>query len=506
MQAYPAYNPPKPYDFRELILSRAAETPEDTAFFYTDKEGNVQKVSCAKVRDDVMGLGTYLMKNGFEGRHVALLGPNSYDWVVSFFALITTGAVILPMDARQPVPNLLSLLKMGDAEAIFISEEFEPAAPYLAPLKVLHFTQLDAMIAEGAKDIASGDTRWADYKGDREKMAVLAFTSGTTGTPKGVMLSEKNIIVNMIQASSNYEPTGPALSALPFHHMFGLVAGMLMVYNYRVPCFIVTSIRNMLKEFQVARPQTAFAVPMMIETMYKQFAMMARRAGGNITPEQVKQFLGGNLEYIICGGAPLAEMYVKAFRKYGIELLNGFGITECSPVLATNRNHDMCDGSVGVVLPGCEVKISDSGEILARGDNIMLGYYKNEEATKEAFEDGWYKTGDLGRIEDHYLFITGRIKNLIITSSGENISPEELEGKLLADPAVAEAIVYEKNGNLAVQIYPEEAAGAPEEYFKALVARVNEGEPAYRRIQKVIIRTEPFVRNTTGKILRQNVN
>ena len=165
----------------------------------------------------------------------------------------------------------------------------------------------------------------------------------------------------------------------------------------------------------------------------------------------------------------------------------------------------MCDGSVGPVLFGCEVMIDDDGEILARGDNIMLGYYKDPEATAEAMKGGWFHTGDIGKIEDHYLFITGRTKNLIITSSGENISPEEMEEKILIDPAVAEAVVYEQDNVLAVQIYPEKEAGAPREYFDALLDRVNKGEPVYRQLKKLIIRDEPFIRNSTGKIIRNQV-
>ena len=195
-------------------------------------------------------------------------------------------------------------------------------------------------------------------------------------------------------------------------------------------------------------------------------------------------------------------MYVQMFRQFGINLLNGYGITECSPVLAVNRVHDYLDGSVGPVLHGCEVRIDEDGEILVRGDNVMLGYYKMEKETEEAFKGGWFHTGDIGRIEDHYLIITGRTKNLIITSSGENVSPEELEDKLLADPAVAEAIVYEKDNVLAVQIYPEPEAHAPEEYFKALLDKVNKGEPVYRQMKKLIVRAEPFTRNSTGKIIR----
>ena len=363
-------------------------------------------------------------------------------------------------------------------------------------------TEAASWIAEGEKLIAAGDHSFADYELDVDRMCALVFTSGTTGVPKGVMLSQKNIASNINQACGNYRLEGPGLSPLPMHHMFGLVVGHLMVFNYNKPCYIVTNMRNIMRDMQIAKPRCLFVVPMIIETFAKQFRNLGKRAGGQLTPEMVKGFCGGDLCDIICGGAPLMPMYVQMFRQFGINLLNGYGITECSPVLAVNRVYDYLDGSVGPVLHGCEVRIDEDGEILVRGDNVMLGYYKMEKETEEAFKGGWFHTGDIGRIDDHYLFITGRTKNLIIISSGENVSPEELEDKLLTDPAVAEAIVYEKDNVLAVQIYPEPEAHAPEEYFKALLDKVNKGEPVYRQMKKLIVRTEPFTRNSTGKIIR----
>ncbi len=506
MKAYPRYELKQITDLRHLMELRAAETPDDTAFFFTDDKGVVVQISCRAFYDDVRALGTYLLSEGFKGEHVGLLGANSYEWLVVFFALTTTGNVAVPLDARVPVQHLTQIMKYGDSRRLFYSVEFEPAMPAFSgairdfegfPLK-----DLGEAIGKGREKLSAGDASYRDFVIDREAMCALVYTSGTTGTPKGVMLSQKNIAANINQACTNFILEGNGMSVLPFHHMFGLVVGALMVFNYRYPCYIVRNLRNIARDFQTAKPECLFVVPMVIESFAKQLKAMGRRAGGQVTPEMVKAFTGGNLRFIICGGAPLQAQYVKLFRNFGIEILNGYGITECSPVLAVNRNEDMCDGSVGPVLFGCEVKIDEDGEILARGDNIMLGYYKDPEATEKAMLGGWFHTGDLGHIEDHYLFITGRTKNLIITSSGENISPEELEDKLLLDAAVAEAIVYEDNGALAVMIYPEPEADVPECYFDALVDKMNQGEPGYRAIRKVSLRTEPFVRNSTGKIIR----
>lgn len=515
MKAYEPYELPKAIDLKQLTDYRAQNSPEDTAFFFTEDDGTVRKVSCAEFRDDVNALGTYLYARGFRGgRHCGIVGPNSYEWLVAFFALVNGGNIALPLDARQPVENLIRLMVRGDCAALVYSKEFAPAVPAFAGNLVrtpaagmegfvgLPMAEFAGYIAEGKKLLEAGERAFVEHEVDVNALAAILFTSGTTGEPKGVMLSQDNIVSNINQASANYYHEGVGMAPLPMHHLFGLVVGHLMVFNYGTPCYIVRNIRNVLKDLQIAKPRTLFAVPMIVETFVKQFKVLAKRAGAPLSPEMIKQATGGNLQYIICGGAPLAVQYVHMFRAFGVELLNGYGITECSPVLAVNRNEDYCDGSVGPVLFGCEVKIDDDGEILARGRNVMLGYYKNPEATEEAMEGGWYHTGDLGKIEDHYLFITGRTKNLIITSSGENVSPEELEEKLLVDPAVAEAIVYEKDGSLLAQVFPEKEANVPSAYFDTLLSKVNQGEPAYRKIQKIILRDEPFVRNSTGKIVR----
>ncbi len=506
MKAYPRYELKQVTDLRQLMDMRAEETPDDTAFFFTDDSGNVVHISCRRFREDVEAVGTLLLAGGYKSRHIGLLGTNSYEWIVAFFAITTSGNVAVPLDARVPIPHLVKICEYGDCKDLFYSKEFAPALPAfkaaIPGFQEFPAETLDEAVSMGRKLIEAGDTSYADFALDRESMCALVYTSGTTGTPKGVMLSQKNIAANINQACSNFILEGNGMSVLPFHHMFGLVVGVFMVFNYRYPCYIVRNLRNIPKDFQIAKPECLFVVPMVIESFAKQFRSMGKRTGGQVTPEMIKAFTGGNLRFIICGGAPLQVMYVKMFRQFGIEILNGYGITECAPVLAVNRNEDMCDGSVGPVLFGCEVKIDEDGEILAKGDNVMLGYYKDPEATKQAMLGGWFHTGDLGRIEDHYLFITGRTKNLIITSSGENISPEELEDKLQPDPAVAEVIVYEDNGVLAAMIYPEPEAKAPQAYFEALVAKMNQGEPPYRKIQKVSLREEPFVRNSTGKIIR----
>ena len=217
----------------------------------------------------------------------------------------------------------------------------------------------------------------------------------------------------------------------------------------------------------------------------------------------IHKVFGGNLQYIICGGAALDPMYVKEFRTWGIEILNGYGTTECSPVTAVNRPFFHRDGSVGQLVPGMEVKVSEEGEILFKGENVMKGYYKDEEATAAAIQDGWYHTGDLGYVDnDGFIILTGRKKNLIILSNGENLSPEELEENIARDPQVREVLVYDEDGKIVAEIYPEEDYFDNTEYFEALKEKINNKRPMFKRIAVVKLRKEEFIKNASMKIVR----
>ena len=266
-------------------------------------------------------------------------------------------------------------------------------------------------------------------------------------------------------------------------------------------------------------------VPLFIETFYKRL-MEGIEKSGNAKKVQkgikVSRFLrkigidkrreyfseilksfGGNLRMIISGGAYLDPMYVTAFRDFGVEIYNGYGATECSPCIAFNRPHYNKDGSVGQLIPGTEARATEDGEVQIKGPTVMQGYYNNPEATAETLQDGWYSTGDLGYVDKNgYLFLTGRKKNLIILSNGENISPEELENDFRKDPGVNEVLVYDRKNAIVAEIYPEEAFMGNEDYFNELMKKVNEGRPIYKQVAKVVLRSEDFIRNTTKKVVR----
>ena len=322
-----------------------------------------------------------------------------------------------------------------------------------------------------------------------------------------------------------FEPKGGVLAVLPFHHAFGLVVGILMVINYGQPIYINKSLKYVKKNMEEFGPQTMFLVPLFVEFFHKQiWSEIGKRgatkafkglmkstdimlkAGIDVrkkTYGTIQKVFGGNLEYIICGGAALDPMYVKEFRSWGIEILNGYGATECSPCTAVNRPYFRKDGSVGHLVPGIEVKTTEEGEIAFKGELVMKGYYKNPEATAEALVDGWYHTGDLGYVdEDNFIYLTGRKKNLIILSNGENISPEELEQDIARDSAVKEVLVYDEAGKIVAEVFPEEDHLGDTAYFEKLKNKVNKGRPLYKQITRIKLRDEEFIKNATMKIVR----
>ena len=527
---YPLYSLPLISDLKDMVKSRVLRAPDDVAFSYTiDKENKViAEKTCREFDEDIDALGTFLYGKGLRNAHIAIIGENSYEWIVAFLAAANGGNVAVPIGKDESVEKIAFLMKQSDCRAVFVSKNYVRNIENIEGVTVFTMDQFPEYISEGQKLIESGRTEFIDYEIDRERLAAIFFTSGTTGSGKGVMLSHKNMAADINSASKNFEPNGNTLAVLPFHHTFGLITAVFKVYNYNVSTFINKSLRTIQEDLKVVKPQTMFLVPLFVETFYKNIMTTAKKTGKEKTLNQaakisnglikvgidvrnklfksVQAAFGGNLEYVICGGAPLDPMYVKAFRTWGVHILNGYGITECSPVVSVNRNHHWRDGSVRQVISGCEVKIAEDGEILVKGDNVMIGYYKDEASTRIVLNDGWYSTGDLGRIdEDGFLFITGRKKNLIILSNGENVSPEEIEARILIDKAVAEVVVYGEDKKIVAEIFPDEDYLNNQQYFDELIAKLNQGQPLFRHIRKVRLRDTEFEKNSVKKILRYKV-
>lgn len=512
--SYPYYEHQIINNFKELIELNKEKKPNDIAFFYNEK-GNIINKTYLDFYQDVVNLHNYLFKH-FKNKHIAIIGENSYRYLVLYFAIVLSNNCAVLIDKDLDKETIERLLKNSDTKDIFYSESYLGKNAF----KGNTIEEIDNFIQEG---------KLLDNKYiiDDDKLAVIFFTSGTTGANKGVMLSQKNITHNIVSAASIFLLEGPVLSVLPYHHAFGLNTSVLAPFFYGYPIFINNSLKTVLKDMQTAKPNTLFLVPLFVETFYKQIWANARKTKKDkllklligtsdkllkihidlrrkLFKSILKEF-GYDLKYIICGGAYLDEKYIKWFNKIGITILNGYGITECSPVVSVNRNKQIKEGSIGHLCKDFEAKVID-GEIAVKSDSVMLGYYNDQKATKEVLIDGWFKTGDFGYIDDdQFLFITGRKKNLIILNNGENVSPEVIEAKLAHDDAVSEVMVYAKNNQTIAQIYPEEDYIGNQEYFNNLIYEYNKDEPKNRQIALVMLRTQEFPKNTNKKILRNKV-
>lgn len=538
-KAYPLYNDlPKITDLRQMLEIKAAEQPDDIAFRYMRGRKTLVERSYATFYKDVQHLGSYLLKRGIRNRKIAIIGENSYRWLIAFFAVVTTGNVAVLIAKDSSVNEVATLLFQSDAELILTSRACAPIAEFCKERfrRKKTFVSMDEMeewLDKGARFQARGKRLYEKVKLDPDSLASIFFTSGSTGFSKGVMLSHRNMASNISNTVKLYRPHGGSMAVLPFNHAFGLVTSVFMTFHYGYPVFICGNLANFMREIPIAKPQTLFLVPLFVETFYKTIWRNAEKQGQDkklrrgiaasdallrLGVDRRKEFFGailskfgGNLEYIICGGAPLDPKYVKEFRSLGITILNGYGITECSPVLAVNRTHHWCDGSVGQIVPDEEIRIDQpnekgQGEIVVRGENVMMGYYNDPDSTNEVIRNGWFHTGDMGYIDKNgFLFVSGRKKNLIILSNGENVSPEEIEQYVERIPEVSEVVVYEDDHNIVAEIFPEESELPRDELEKVIQKRIdkmNRSLPNHKHVQRVKVRDKEFEKTATKKIKR----
>ncbi len=523
-KAYPYYENPLIRDLKDLVAGKAETQPDKVAFVYPTDMGDEAK-TYRDLYNDINAMGTWMLQKKLWGKNIALVGENSYEWIVTFLATIMCGSIAVAIEKGLPEEEIQELLKKGEATVVFAGETFKDKVKKKGGRRIIGFGEFDQIIAEGRSQLEKGKKDFLRYEIDPERTAAILFTSGTSGTSKGVELTNKNITFEINQTCKLFRLEGPVVAVLPFHHAFGLIVGILMVLNYGTSAYINKSLKKVKKDMQDFGPQTMFLVPLFVEFFHRQIWAEIRkrgkerafrtlmkstnflmRAGIDVRKKSyasIREAFGGNLQYIISGGAPLDPVYVKEFRTWGIEILNGYGTTECSPCTAVNRPHHHLDGSVGQVVPGVDVRVSEEGEIIFRGDLVMKGYYKEPEATEEVLTDGWYHTGDLGYVtDDGFIVLTGRKKNLIILSNGENISPEELEMDLTRDDGVAEALVYEEDSKIVAEIFPVEEHLGDVAYFEKLKDKVNKGRPLYKQIVRIKLRDEEFIKNASMKIVR----
>ena len=519
--------------YKDLLKRRIAQAPDVPVFISRDhSSGEEISMLPAEFLEKTEDLGAWLRSRGFKRTHIALLGDNSFHWVFTMFSVICSDNVVIPLDKGLEADTLDTLVGRSGAKALFYSKNFADKAEAFSEKYGLELFSLEDVLgfAEEGRELPH-----ENVETDENALAILMYTSGTTGISKGVMLSQKNIVSNVTLTVMNTDLSGDSVYLLPLNHIYGLGTALLVGCATNCTVTINTNLRYMMKDLLAARPEILFIVPLFLENLYNSLWKSIKAKGmedeirtkieenrrNNATNEEKRamfgellSFMGGRLTRIVSGGAPLNTKFYEGFKDFGIEVLNGYGITECAPVLAVNRNELNKPESVGWVVVGCEIKIDDpdhegNGEICAKGPNVMLGYYGDENETAKAMENGWFHTGDKGFLdEDNYIHVCGRIKNLIILSNGENVSPEEIENRLYEDQTIAEVVVYDKEGCITAQIFKNEeyieqnGITDPEKHIQDRINELNRELAVYKRINRVEFRDVPFERTSSKKIKR----
>ena len=559
MKKFKYYKSEKVHDIREM-LERSSEKYGHRAVFYQKENGKYKARTYSELYHDVTSLGAAFMRRGLEGKRIIIIGENSYAWCMTYLSVVCGLGTVIPVDKEIPAEELANIAKLSGASAIVYSEKYAEKA-LGAGKKLQKYSFSEVLDICKREDVYSEDdfAAYAERSIDIDEMCVLIFTSGTTGVSKGVMLSQRNLCCNIENLAKlvHIGPDDTALSVLPLHHVYECTAGFLyplsqgasVAFSEGASVAFSEGVRHIMKNMKEINPTKILCVPLLVETMYNKMWANIRKKGieqkvrnvikatDMIRPEsarmaakrkafaEIHNSMGGRLDLIVSGGAPVDPEVLRGMREFGFRVIQGYGLTECAPLAAVNPDSAPKDRSAGVVLPGGEFKIVGKGddgigEICYRGDNVMLGYYKHPDLTAEVKKNGWLYTGDLGYIdEDGYLIITGRKKNIIVTANGKNIFPEELETYLLRSPYVAECVVIgimndkKKDYDIVALIYPDheyiaEKHGrrASEELIKKLidetVASVNDTVQSYKRIDLTLIRPEEFPKNSSRKIKR----
>ena len=560
---YPLYETTVFEDFRIMTENVAKKFPDRIALSYRinphDKEPI--EVTYAEARDYIRDMGTELINMGCTDKHVAIVGESSYEWVCSYFCLMSIGSVTVPIDKDLPADEIATIMNSAECEFVFYSaaleEKIEIIKEKVPTLKTYICMRNSSMegaidlpdiVKRGGEKYKNGDNSYYDYEIDPDRLATIVFTSGTTGKGKGVMLSQTNIVTDMTQGMYLFNVTPKTMCVLPPHHTYGSTVNFVGHFSQGSTIYLSSGLKYMLDEIKEQQPSHLVLVPLFVETIHKRIWSTAEKSGkaGQLRLlikfsnflrkigidarrslfKSVTGVFGGKLEMIICGGASLNQDIIDTFDSMGITILNGYGITECSPLVSCNRNKYQKKGSVGIPIIGEKVKIRNpdengEGEICVKGPNVMLGYYKDPEATAAVFdEEGYFRTGDYGKLdEEGWLYITGRLKNMIILSNGKNVYPEEIESEVSRVYGVSEVIVYsgeskaQKNKQVIVaEIFPDYDAlnmrgiTDVQAYFDEEIKNVNKRMVSYKAIKKVKIRDEEFKKNTSKKILRFEID
>ena len=543
------------YDFRELVYKSEKDFATLPAFILRERT-----VTYTDFARDYRALCTKFFELGYEGKRIAISGANSYNWIICYLAAATVG-VAVPIDKELMHEDIEEFLRAADCVAVFadstilckLETDIEKYTIAESKQVKLEYTRVSSLIEEGYASYLAGNKRIDSFEINREEMSILIFTSGTTGSSKGVMLSQRNICANINQTSQmvKIDPTLHSLSVLPLHHTYETTLGHLLLLSGGSCISYADGLRQVAKNISEYQPSVLIVVPLLLDFILNRVEANMRKSlpkmfllpeGASvlellkhlpaplrfIVKRKVKKTLGGKLRLLIVGAAPIKPEVIETFCMLGITTYQGYGLTETAPLIAGNNDFFMNPAAVGLPIHDVEIKIENPneegvGEIITRGDNVMLGYFNDELATAEAMRGGYFHTGDLGYFDaDGFLYVTGRCKNVIVAQNGKNIYPEELEARLNEELFIEESLVLgvaNTKGGTAIKakIYPciekikELYDRLPtEEEIRAEIAkvieRVNEKLPAYKKIVVTEIVWEAFEKTTTKKIKRFGAN
>ena len=535
-------------DLKELTDTVCTDFSYNDAFRTMTSPSEYVSVSYEQFGRELCALANVLIERGLTGQAVAVVGENSYPWILTYLSVVNSNATIVPLDKELSKESLAELAVRAKVGVLFYSNTFEEEAAYLKAhipgMTIISFSEngggdfaLPEWISQGEKLVEQGTDRYSGIEIDRERTCTVLFTSGTTGKSKGVMLSHLNFASDIIGITEivHMSPEDVLLSVLPIHHTLEATVGIWAPMSYGVTFAFCESVKKLPACMKLFKPTVMTLVPLYVETFHKKIWEAARKQGkdkklrigiglSNVLEAfginvrrklmaEVLEFFGGRVRIMPCGGAPLSPEVMKSLKGIGIKVYQGFGTTECAPIVSANSDHHFKVGSDGYILSCNKVRISETGEIQIKGENVMKGYLDDEEATAAAFDGEWYRTGDLGYVKDGFLYVTGRCKNLIVLKNGKNISPEEIETKLSVIPGVAEVIVKEDSENeyLTAEIYPDQEAlrSVGEEALKKTIGeeldQINQKLETYKRVRRFTLRETEFPKTTKRSIMRYKV-
>lgn len=534
------------------MLKKSGEKYGEKIAYKIRKENGYKEITHKEVRKMVDGLGTKLIDMGLKDKRIAVIGENRYEWEIAYLSIVCGTGIVVPLDKSLPENELESLIERSKAEAIICSQKYVEILKR-TDLKYIISMDLEKdengiisqkrLISEGMKLVQNGDTRFTNAKIDNEKMSIMLFTSGTTSISKAVALSHKNICSNLMDISSilDVNSSDVFLSFLPLHHVFECTVGFLFSLYVGAETVFCDGIRHIPENLAEYKVSVMASVPAIYERLFKIIKKHLEKQGKveqilkdeekykDSSMEKKKEvfkeihdLLGGNIKLFISGAASLEPSIEEKFRRLGFNMVQGYGLTETSPVVAIGNKKYHKTGSIGKCVPSDEVKLLDInkdgiGELAVKGPNVMLEYYENKEATEKVLKDGWFQTGDLARIdEDGYIFICGRKKSVIVLKNGKNIFPEEMETLINKEDGVEESFIFGKpiskdpnDIKIFVKIvYNKESfEGKTEteikEYFNEKIKSINKTMPHYKAIRGIIISDKPLIKTTTNKIKRE---